>query len=174
MAKSSLQRSKHLLADPKQQLQVLSSGLFSSGALPTFSDRLKGLNAQLKTDRLEILQVNLGYMCNQTCVHCHVDAGPDRKEIMSSDTIDQVIDAIKRFRPNTLDLTGGAPEMNPEFLRCSFLMDSTQPKASRKRSNDCSTTLSCITHAPRMAAALSDRHGNEQSLRKARTRLRES
>jgi radical SAM/Cys-rich protein len=117
MAKSSLQRSKHLLADPKKQLQVLSSGLFSSGALPTFSERLKGLDAELKTGRLEILQVNLGYMCNQTCVHCHVDAGPDRKEIMSSDTIDQVIDAIKRFRPNTLDLTGGAPEMNPEFQR---------------------------------------------------------
>ena len=117
MAKSSLQRSKHLLADPKKQLQVLSSGLFSSGALPTFSGRLKGLNAELKTDRLEILQVNLGYMCNQTCVHCHVDAGPDRKEIMSSDTVDKVIDAIKRFRPKTLDLTGGAPEMNPEFQR---------------------------------------------------------
>ena len=117
MAKSSLQRSKHLLADPINQLKVLSSGMFSSGTLPTFSDKLKGLDVLLKTDGLEILQVNLGYMCNQTCAHCHVDAGPDRKEIMSSDTIDQVIGAIGRFRPNTLDLTGGAPEMNPEFQR---------------------------------------------------------
>ena len=135
MAKSSLQRSKHLLSDPINQLKFLSSGMFSSGTLPTFSDKLKGLDVLLKTDDLEILQVNLGYMCNQTCAHCHVDAGPDRKEIMSPDTIDQVIDAIGRFKPNTLDLTGGAPEMNPEFQRLISAAVSLSVKDIIVRSN---------------------------------------
>lgn len=117
MTKASLRRSNHLLSDPKQQIKILASGAFSSGALPTFSETLNKQDVTLKTDTLDILQVNLGYMCNQTCAHCHVDAGPDRKEIMSPETIDQVIDAIDRFLPNTLDLTGGAPEMNPEFKR---------------------------------------------------------
>jgi len=117
MTKPSLRRSNHLLSDPKQQIKILASGAFSSGALPTFSETLNKQDVTLKTDTLDILQVNLGYMCNQTCAHCHVDAGPDRKEVMSPETIDQVIDAIDRFLPNTLDLTGGAPEMNPEFKR---------------------------------------------------------
>lgn len=62
------------------------------------------------------LQVNLGYLCNQTCVHCHVDAGPKRTELMDEDTIAQVL-AFLRAQPQvrTLDLTGGAPEMNPHF-----------------------------------------------------------
>lgn len=65
---------------------------------------------------LTTLQVNLGYLCNQTCVHCHVNAGPKRTELMSRDTVDQVL-AFLRAQPQvrTLDLTGGAPEMNPHF-----------------------------------------------------------
>ncbi len=65
---------------------------------------------------LTTLQVNLGYLCNQTCVHCHVDAGPKRTELMDEDTIAQVL-AFLRAQPQvrTLDLTGGAPEMNPHF-----------------------------------------------------------
>lgn len=65
---------------------------------------------------LTTLQVNLGYLCNQTCVHCHVDAGPKRTELMDEDTIAQVL-AFLTAQPQvrTLDLTGGAPEMNPHF-----------------------------------------------------------
>jgi radical SAM/Cys-rich protein len=59
--------------------------------------------------------VNVGYMCNQVCAHCHVDAGPDRKEIMTRDTMGQILDVIKTTGAHTLDLTGGAPEMNPDF-----------------------------------------------------------
>jgi radical SAM/Cys-rich protein len=66
---------------------------------------------------LSTLQVNLGYVCNQTCQHCHVNAGPNRTESMDSDTIDAVIDALRATRARTLDLTGGAPELNPHFLR---------------------------------------------------------
>ena len=65
--------------------------------------------------RLETLQVNLGYLCNQTCIHCHVNAGPRRKEIMDVDTVHAVLDFLAAQRIETLDLTGGAPEMNPHF-----------------------------------------------------------
>ncbi|MEZ5740388.1 MAG: hypothetical protein R3E68_13655 [Burkholderiaceae bacterium] len=63
------------------------------------------------------LQVNLGYLCNQSCVHCHVNAGPHRKEMMSAETVDQVLDLARRLDVQLLDLTGGAPELNGEFRR---------------------------------------------------------
>ncbi len=63
------------------------------------------------------LQVNLGYVCNQTCQHCHVNAGPNRTESMDAGTVDAVIDALTANRVSTLDLTGGAPELNPHFRR---------------------------------------------------------
>lgn len=69
----------------------------------------------LRRGRLTTLQVNLGYRCNQACTHCHVDAGPLRTEEMSRDTIELVLDYAARVRPATLDLTGGAPELNPHF-----------------------------------------------------------
>jgi radical SAM/Cys-rich protein len=64
---------------------------------------------------LTTLQVNLGYLCNQSCVHCHVNAGPRRTEIMSRETVDELIALLQRVRPEVLDLTGGAPELNPHF-----------------------------------------------------------
>ncbi len=70
---------------------------------------------RIRRRALEILQVNLGYLCNQTCIHCHVNAGPRRKEIMDSDTIRMVLDFLEVSAVKTLDLTGGAPEMNPHF-----------------------------------------------------------
>jgi radical SAM/Cys-rich protein len=71
---------------------------------------------KMTADRIEILQVNLGKLCNMTCDHCHVDAGPDRREIMQRADIDACIDVLNRHpQIGTLDLTGGAPEMNPHF-----------------------------------------------------------
>ncbi|MEQ6341431.1 MAG: arsenosugar biosynthesis radical SAM protein ArsS [Gammaproteobacteria bacterium] len=69
----------------------------------------------LRRARLETLQVNLGYRCNQQCVHCHVNAGPQRKETMARETIDDVISFMQTAGLPTLDLTGGAPELNPHF-----------------------------------------------------------
>ncbi len=66
-------------------------------------------------NQIEILQVNLGYLCNQTCLHCHVAAGPNRKELMGRENIDQLLKILERPSIHTLDLTGGAPEMNPMF-----------------------------------------------------------
>ena len=70
---------------------------------------------ELYRDHLQILQVNLGYLCNLSCTHCHVNAGPRRTELMSKETIDLVLDVIKNRQVQTLDLTGGAPELNPHF-----------------------------------------------------------
>ncbi len=71
--------------------------------------------AELRATKLTTLMVNLGPRCNQTCSHCHVDAGPHRTEEMSRETVDLVLGALRRYQIDTLDITGGAPEMNPHF-----------------------------------------------------------
>ncbi len=71
----------------------------------------------IRRSKLKILQVNVGYRCNQSCFHCHVNAGPNRTEEMSGDVVDLVLDFIARRKVATLDITGGAPELNPHFRR---------------------------------------------------------
>lgn len=71
----------------------------------------------MKRAKAETLQVNLGYRCNQACVHCHVDAGPKRTEVMDAATLDSVLEYLRHGGFGTLDLTGGAPELNPGFRR---------------------------------------------------------
>jgi radical SAM/Cys-rich protein len=71
----------------------------------------------LRRGRLDTLQVNLGYRCNQSCVHCHVNAGPNRTEQMAAVTVDLALDVLKARGIGTLDITGGAPELHPEFRR---------------------------------------------------------
>lgn len=71
----------------------------------------------IRRNTLDTLQVNLGYKCNQACFHCHVNASPDRKEMMSGETVDDVIAFMQASKVTTLDLTGGAPEMNDHFHR---------------------------------------------------------
>ncbi len=80
-----------------------------------FSERLATKGWKLRRGRPEILQVNVGKLCNLTCVHCHVNAGPKRKEIMTRETIDRIIDWLANTDISTVDLTGGAPEMVPDF-----------------------------------------------------------
>lgn len=69
----------------------------------------------IERGKLETLQVNLGYQCNQQCKHCHVNAGPTRTESMVRETIISILDVLQPLAIKTLDLTGGAPEMNPHF-----------------------------------------------------------
>ena len=64
---------------------------------------------------IDTLQINLGYKCNQSCFHCHVNASPDRKEIMQKDIVDACINFIDHNKIKSIDLTGGAPELNPHF-----------------------------------------------------------
>jgi len=112
----SLQKRDSDLAQSNKQIDILSGGIFQNGELPTFKSKISETNQfPLKAKKLEILQINVGYMCNQVCEHCHVDAGPDRKEIMTRETMQQILDVIKTTGAHTLDLTGGAPEMNPHF-----------------------------------------------------------
>lgn len=111
-----LHASGNALADPNIQIGILEGDPNSYPTPPRFEDKLDpiGLNP-LRPTGIDILQVNLGYMCNQTCKHCHVDAGPDRKEIMTRQTMEQCLDVLQNTTIQTVDLTGGAPEMNPNF-----------------------------------------------------------
>ena len=70
---------------------------------------------RIRRKRLDTLQVNLGYRCNQSCLHCHVNAGPTRTEAMDRDTAEDVLAFMSKQRLGTIDLTGGAPELNPLF-----------------------------------------------------------
>lgn len=116
MLLKSLLATNNTLSQTEKQLEILSNGIFNDGSLPTFAEKIKQTNQfPLQPKNIEILQINVGYMCNQVCAHCHVDAGPDRKEIMTIETMQQILQVLKHTKVNTLDLTGGAPEMNPNF-----------------------------------------------------------
>ena len=114
MILKTLYRTGNPLASPAEQLHILQDSQRST-VIP-FSDKLgeSGVS-QLYRRKLTTLQINVGKVCNQTCTHCHVDAGPDRRESMSYETARQVIGFLARSDVKTLDITGGAPEMNPNF-----------------------------------------------------------
>jgi radical SAM/Cys-rich protein len=104
------------LSLPQNQVKLLSKVNGEGYEAPLFVDKLREIDLfPLRPTDLEILQINVGYMCNLTCDHCHVDAGPDRKEIMTRDTMELCLRAIDLSNVHTVDLTGGAPEMNPDF-----------------------------------------------------------
>ncbi|MEO6667871.1 MAG: arsenosugar biosynthesis radical SAM (seleno)protein ArsS, partial [Ferruginibacter sp.] len=100
-----------------EQIEIIEHGQTGDFALVPFQQKLEQSNLYpLRPTQVEIFQVNIGKMCNQTCGHCHVDAGPDRKEIMTKETMQQCIDVLKQNPElKTVDITGGAPEMNPNF-----------------------------------------------------------
>jgi len=104
-----------------------------------FSDRLAAEGFRLRRTRAEVLQVNLGKLCNLTCVHCHVNAGPKRKEIMARETIDRVIDWLGKTNIPIVDLTGGAPEMIPDFRY--FVERVTAIPLSRHLIDRCNLTI---------------------------------
>lgn len=107
----SLLQVRHPLASPERQLRLL-----DGTGTPSFDEVLgRHGRAPLETTGIEVLQVNVGKLCNQTCGHCHVDAGPDRREIMTRETAERVVELLRRHPIPTLDITGGAPELNPQF-----------------------------------------------------------
>ena len=112
----SLKASHHQLANSAFQIQSLETEVHDRLGLTPFRDKMQTIGLfPLKATGVEIFQVNVGKMCNQVCKHCHVDAGPDRKEIMTRQTMQQCLDALAASDIQTVDLTGGAPEMNPDF-----------------------------------------------------------
>jgi radical SAM/Cys-rich protein len=112
MATLSLWRQGNALADAARQLELLQP---KATQLP-FEQALAGCGLHpLRARGIEVLQINLGKLCNQTCRHCHVDAGPDRRERLTRATAQACIDVLARTAIPIVDLTGGAPEMNPQF-----------------------------------------------------------
>ena len=104
-----------------------------------FAQTLAQHSIDLRRTRPEILQVNVGKLCNLTCVHCHVNAGPKRKEIMTHETIDRVIDWLAKTEIPIVDLTGGAPEMIPDFRYFIERVKALQP--SRHLIDRCNLTI---------------------------------
>jgi len=100
------------LASATEQLRILGQ----STALPPFETRLDQVGLlPLHATGITVFQINVGKLCNQTCRHCHVDAGPDRTESMSRETAELCIAALAKTDIPTVDITGGAPELNPNF-----------------------------------------------------------
>jgi radical SAM/Cys-rich protein len=99
------------MADPRHQRALL-----AATDRPSFDAVLAehGL-APLRASGVEVLQINVGKVCNQTCGHCHVDAGPDRVEVMTRETMQACLDAVESAAIGIVDITGGAPELNPHF-----------------------------------------------------------
>jgi radical SAM/Cys-rich protein len=112
MVKKSLAARKNNLASSLEQIKVLEHEV----QFPLFSEQLVRAGLfPLKPTGIKIFQINVGKMCNQVCSHCHVDAGPDRSEIMTRETMEQCLHILRRYNFEIVDLTGGAPEMNPNF-----------------------------------------------------------
>jgi len=112
MSKSSLMARGLPLASAAEQRRLLAS----RNGFPPFEQSLQSAGIHgLDSTGIEILQVNVGKLCNQTCGHCHVDAGPDRREVMSRETAEACIRVLAQTAIPTLDITGGAPELNPSF-----------------------------------------------------------
>ncbi|MBC8082526.1 MAG: arsenosugar biosynthesis radical SAM protein ArsS [Hymenobacter sp.] len=112
----SLHAQQHPLADTGYQLTVLTQADAAGAHLTAFAHRLRETGLlPLRPTGLTVMQLNVGKMCNQTCRHCHVDAGPDRTEIMTRATMQLCLDVLAQTNIEVVDLTGGAPEMNPDF-----------------------------------------------------------
>jgi len=110
----SLLKQHKSLSNPLTQLDIISDT--NSIGIPDFKKRLLDAGLfPLAPGKIDVLQVNVGKMCNQECRHCHVDAGPDRKEIMTKETMQFCLDTLKDSEISTVDITGGAPEMNSDF-----------------------------------------------------------
>lgn len=112
--KSLLARGSELASSP-EQFRILAESS-ERKSLPSFGEKLSEIGLlPLKPAGIDVLQVNVGKLCNQTCKHCHVDAGPDRRESMSKEIMLECLTALATPGVHTLDITGGAPEMNPNF-----------------------------------------------------------
>ncbi len=113
----SLKAEGNILADADYQVELLETNNHNAFRLIPFQQNLERAGLfPLRPTNLEVFQVNIGKMCNQVCKHCHVDAGPDRKEIMTRETMQQCLYALAD-NPSIriVDITGGAPELNPDF-----------------------------------------------------------
>ncbi len=112
-----LQSRANPLAATSEQLRVLNSVAAAAAArIPAFATKMAGAGLDpLLATGITVFQINVGKLCNQTCAHCHVDAGPDRREVMSQECAELCIRAVAQTDIPTVDITGGAPELAPCF-----------------------------------------------------------
>jgi len=109
-----LLRQGSALAKSQEQIRLLET----ESGIPNFAKQvITSGHPALRAAGIEVFQINLGKVCNQTCRHCHVDAGPERKESMSAETVELCLRTLAQTSIPTVDITGGAPEMNPHFRR---------------------------------------------------------
>jgi radical SAM/Cys-rich protein len=99
-----------------EQIKILSSRESKYRSIPEFQEKLSETHLYpMISTKVEVMQVNTGKLCNQECIHCHVDAGPHREEIMTRETMQHCLNAMNKSGIRQVDITGGAPEMNPFF-----------------------------------------------------------
>ena len=168
----SLRAQGNVFSNSTAQLDRLHDGNFER-----FETKLSSAGMfPLKPTGIEILQINVGKMCNQTCGHCHVDAGPDRKEIMMRETFEQCLNVIANSNIQTVDLTGGAPEMNPDFrwfveqvsrlrrhimVRCNLTIINANPKYHDLPEFFAKHKVEVVSSLPHFTAARTDRQRGE-------------
>lgn len=143
------------LADPREQLARLEA---STDGRPDFAESLRRAGwPALLPDRLEVFQINLGKLCNMTCRHCHVDAGPDRTDaMMSRATVEASLRALDQTSAGTVDLTGGAPELHPDFR---YLVEAARARGKHVIDR-CNLSVLLLQRNEGLAAWLGD-HGVE-------------
>jgi radical SAM/Cys-rich protein len=173
----SLHAQHHALADSAFQLTVLNPAEAEGAAFTPFAARLRETGLlPLRPTGMTVLQVNVGKMCNQTCRHCHVDAGPDRTEIMTRATMQLCLDALVQTDIPVVDLTGGAPEMNPDFrwfveqiaalgrqiiVRCNLTIIVANPKYHDLPAFFARHGVRVVSSLPHFAAARTDAQRGE-------------
>lgn len=146
---TSLRSRQHSFSETHRQFAFLEA----NHAVAAFDDVLRRHQlAPLVSTNVEILQVNVGKLCNMTCRHCHVDAGPDRREIMTRETLAACLRLLEATDIGTLDLTGGAPEMNPHFREAV----ETASRLGRHVIDRCNLTILTLPRYADMAKFLAE------------------
>jgi radical SAM/Cys-rich protein len=147
---STLSSRRAPLANPAEQLALLEASTAGN-----FQEMLRGAGwPALTPATLEIFQINLGKLCNMTCRHCHVDAGPDRSDaMMTRETVDACLSALDQTAAHTVDITGGAPELHPEF---QYLVDEAH-KRGKHVIDRCNLSVLLLARNAGLAEWLGDR-----------------
>ena len=153
---TSMRYRRAALTRPEKQFEVLEAACVDGGPTGTgyFDKDLQAAGwDELQPAELDIFQINVGKLCNMTCRHCHVDSGPDRtEENMSRETVEHCLEAIDRSGAHTVDLTGGAPELNPHF---EYLVEECAIKRGLHVIDRCNLTILMTgpyRHLPRWMA----------------------
>jgi radical SAM/Cys-rich protein len=112
----SIENKENPSLSPAEQIKILENHERKYKSIPVYQIKLSENQLYpLNSTKVELMQVNIGKLCNQECIHCHVDAGPRRDEIMTRETLQHCLDAMNKSGIREVDITGGAPEMNPFF-----------------------------------------------------------